>query len=102
MFPSSCRPCSGGKAVESGELSRAQFDAVGGAGDRRDVVALREQPRQRDLGRGGAHLGGGGLDVRDDAQVAVEVLYFPSRARRSAPLRLFIEAARELAVRRLA
>jgi DNA-binding transcriptional LysR family regulator len=26
-------------------------------------------------------------------------LYFPSRAQRSAPLRLFVEAARELAVR---
>jgi hypothetical protein len=45
-----------------------------GAGNRGDVVALGEQPGQRDLRRCGARLGGDGLDLVDDAQVAVEVL----------------------------
>jgi len=34
---------------------------------RSDVVALREQPGQRDLRRSCAHLGGDGLDLGDDA-----------------------------------
>ena len=39
-----------------------------------DVVALRQQPGQSHLGRGGPGLGGNGLDLVDDAQVAPEVL----------------------------
>lgn len=52
-------------------------------------VALREQPRQSHLCRCCIRLGGNGLDLVDDAQVALEVL----------PGRLFIEAAKELSVR---
>src|SRR5207247_1391722 len=74
----------GREIVEPRELLRAQFDRVGrgvlldagdalGAGDRRDVVALSEQPRQRHLGRCGFQLGSDGLDLVDDAQVLLEV-----------------------------
>ena len=73
------------EVVQPFDLLGAQLDAVGGgvlldagdplgAGDRGDVVALREQPGQRDLRRCGARLGGDGLDLVDDAQVALEVL----------------------------
>jgi hypothetical protein len=66
------------------DLLRAQLDAVGygvlleagdalGSGDRGDVVALGEQPRQRDLCRGGVDFGGDGLDLVDDAEVLLEV-----------------------------
>ena len=74
-----------GEVVQPFDLLGAQLDAVGGgvlldagnalgAGDRGDVVALREQPGQGDLRRCGADLGGDGLDLVDDAQVALEVL----------------------------
>ena len=69
-------PFAGGwrQVAEPFELVAAQFDAVGGgvlldagdppgAGDRGDVVALGEQPGQGDLRRGGAGLGGDGLDI---------------------------------------
>ena len=73
------------EVVQPFDLLGAQLDAVGGgvlldagdplgAGDRGDVVALREQPGQGDLCRRGARLGGNGLDLVDDAQVALEVL----------------------------
>ena len=73
------------RLFEPFDLLGAQLDAVGGgvlldagdplgAGDRGDVVALGEQPGQRDLRRCGAGLGGDGLDLVDDAQVALEVL----------------------------
>ena len=67
----------------------AQLDAVGGvlldagdplgAGDRGDVVALREQPGQSDLCRCCARLSGNGLDLLDDAQVALEVIASEAR-----------------------
>ncbi len=73
------------EVVEPFDVIGAQHDAVCGcvlldsgdplgAGDRGDVVALRQQPGQRDLGRSGARFGGNGLDLVDDAQVALEVL----------------------------
>jgi hypothetical protein len=73
------------EVVQPFDLPGAQLDAVGGgvfldtrdplgSGDRCDVVALREQPGQRHLRRGGARLGGDGLDLIDDAQVAPEIL----------------------------
>jgi hypothetical protein len=65
------------QVAEPLELVAAQFDAVGGGvlldagdppgtGDRGDVVALGEQPGQRDLRRCGAGLGGDGRDFVDD------------------------------------
>jgi hypothetical protein len=74
-----------GQVAQPLELVVAQFDAVGGgvlldagdpagAGDGGDVVALGEQPGQGDLRRCGAGLGGDGLDLVDDGQVALEVL----------------------------
>ena len=74
-----------GQVAEPFELVAAELDAVGGgvlldagdatgAGDRGDVIALGEQPGQRDLRRCGAGLGGDGLDLVDDGQVALEVL----------------------------
>ena len=73
------------ETVQPFDLPGAQLNAVGGgvllhtrdplgSGDRRDVVALREQPGQRHLRRCGARLGGDGLDLIDDVQVALEVL----------------------------
>ena len=73
------------EVVQPLDLLGAQLDAVGGgvfldagdplgAGNRRDVVALREQPGQRDLCRCCTCLAGNGLDFVDDAQVALEVL----------------------------
>ena len=68
-----------GEVAQPSDLLRAQLDAVGGAvlldagdalgaGDRGDVAALREQPRQSDLGRCGVDLGGDGFDLVDDAE----------------------------------
>jgi hypothetical protein len=73
-----------GQIVEALDLLRAELDAVGcrvfldagdslGAGDGGDVVALGEQPGQRDLRRCGADLGSDGLDLVDDADVLLEV-----------------------------
>lgn len=73
------------EVVQPFDLLGVHLDAVGrdvlldasdplGAGDRGDVVALRQQPGQRDLCRCCARLGGNGLDLVDDAQVALEVL----------------------------
>jgi hypothetical protein len=73
------------EVVQPFDQPGAQFDLVGGgilldtrdplgSGDRRNVVALREQPGQRHLRRCGARLGGDGLDLIDDTQVALEVL----------------------------
>ena len=73
-----------GEVAEPLELRAAEPDAVGcgvlfdtgdalGAGDRGDLIALRQQPRQRDLGRGGVELVGDGLDLVDDPQVLLEV-----------------------------
>jgi hypothetical protein len=45
-----------------------------GAGDRHDVVALGEQPRERHLCWSRANLGRYRLDRRDDAQVLLQVL----------------------------
>src|SRR6266487_3066883 len=70
--------------VQARDLLRAQLDSVGcgvlldtgnplGAGDRGDVVALREQPGQSDLRRCRAGLGSDGLDLVDDAKVLFEV-----------------------------
>ena len=66
------------EVVQPFYLLGAQFDAVGGcvlldagdplgAGNRRNVVALRKQPGQGNLCRCCAHLGGDGLDLGDDA-----------------------------------
>jgi hypothetical protein len=52
--------------------------------DRGDVVALGQQPGQGDLCRGGAGLGGDGLDLVGDAQVALERTF-----RRRPPRQLF-------------
>ncbi len=71
-----------GEVVEPFDLFGAQLDAIGGgvlldaghplgAGDRGDVVALGEQPGQCDLRWCGTCLGGDGLDLVDDAQVAL-------------------------------
>src|SRR4051812_19941685 len=73
------------EVVQPFDLLGTELDAVGGgvlldagdplgAGDRGDVVALGEQPGQGDLCRGGPRIGGDGLDLVDDAQVALEVL----------------------------
>ena len=80
----------GGEIVEPLDLLRAQLDAVGGrvlldagdalgAGDRGEVVALREQPGQSDLRRCGVDLGGNGLDLVDDAEVLLEVALCEAR-----------------------
>ena len=74
-----------GEGVQPCKLTGGELEAVGGgvlldsgdaprAGNRGDVVALGEQPGQGDLCRGGVRLGGDGLDLVDDAQVALEVL----------------------------
>src|SRR6266536_3711271 len=73
-----------GEIVEACNLLHAQLDSVGcrvlldagdsfGAGDRGDVVALREQPGQSNLCRCRADLGSDGLDLVDDAEVLLEV-----------------------------
>ena len=73
------------EVVQPFDLLGAQLDTIGGrvlldagdalgAGNGGDVVALREQPGQRDLCRCRPRLGGDGLDLVDDAQVAGEVL----------------------------
>jgi hypothetical protein len=75
----------GREVVQAVELIIAEHDAVGGsvlldagdapgARDRRDVIALSEQPGQRDLRRGCAGLGGDGLDFGNNAEVVLEVL----------------------------
>jgi hypothetical protein len=67
-----------GEGVQPGELSGGEFEAVGGgvlldsvdapgAGNRRDVVALGEQPGQGDLGRGCTNFSGDGSDLVDNA-----------------------------------
>ena len=74
-----------GKVVQPFDLRRSQLDAVGrsvfldaghslGASNRSDVIALCEEPGQSDLSRCCTHLGGTGLDLADNAQVAPEVL----------------------------
>jgi hypothetical protein len=71
--------------VQPFDLLGAQLDAVSGyvlldagdplrAGDRGDVVALREQPGQSHLCGCCTRLGGDSFDFVDDAQVALEVL----------------------------
>jgi len=84
MLLSSWRsPVAGGEVVEPFDLRGAQLDAVGGgvlldagdplgAGDRGNVVALCEQPGERDLCRCGARLGGDGLDLVDDSQILLK------------------------------
>src|SRR6185312_3313380 len=73
------------EVVQPLDLPRAQLDAVGGsvlldagdplgAGNRRDVIALREQPGQSDLCRCRTRLGGNRPDFVYDAQVPLEVL----------------------------
>ena len=70
------------EVVQPFDLLGAELDAVGGgvlldagdplgAGDRGDVVALREQPGQSDLRRCCVRLDSNGLDLVDDAQVCV-------------------------------
>src|SRR6266700_27965 len=72
------------EVVQPFDMLDAQLHAVGGcvlldagdalgAGDRGDVVALREQPGQSDLRRCGIDLGGNCLDLVDDAEVLLEV-----------------------------
>ncbi len=74
-----------GEVVQPFDLLGAQLELVGGcvlldagdalgAGDRGDVVALGEQPGQGHLCWCGVRLGGNGLDLVDDPQVALEVL----------------------------
>src|SRR6266566_9902405 len=78
-------PEAGARLLSRSSWSVAEFDAVGGgvlldagdppgAGDRSDVLALGEQPSQRDLRRCSAGLGGDGLDLVDDGQVALQIL----------------------------
>ena len=80
------------EVVQPLDLLGAQLDTVGGgvfldardplgAGNRRDVIALREQPGQRDLCRCCTRLAGNGLDFVDDAQIALEVLAGEARVR---------------------
>jgi hypothetical protein len=70
--------------IQPCDLLGAQLHAIGGgvlldegdplsAWNRGDVAALREQPGQSDLCRGCARLGGNGVDLIDNAQVALEV-----------------------------
>src|SRR3954453_11795637 len=74
-----------GEGVESRDLRGRQHEVVGGdvllqpghplgARDGGDVLALRQQPRQRDLGGGGAGPVGDRLDLIGDGEVAREVL----------------------------
>src|SRR3954469_2374283 len=74
-----------GEGVEGRDLGGRQHEVVGGdvllqpghplgAGDGGDVVALRQQPRQGDLGGGGASLVGDRLHLVSDGEVAPEVL----------------------------
>jgi hypothetical protein len=78
------------EVVQPFDLPCAQLDAVGGgvlldtrdplgSGDRRDVVALLEQPGQRHLRRCGTRLGGDGLDLIDYTQITLEVLAAEAR-----------------------
>ena len=78
------------EVVQPFDLRSAQLDAVGGgvlldagdpfgAGNRGNVVTLREQPGQSDLCRCGSHLRGNGLDLVNDAQIALEVLASEAR-----------------------
>jgi hypothetical protein len=71
--------------VQPFHLLGAQLDAVSGcvlldashplgAGNRGNVVALRQQPGQSDLCRCRTRLCGDGLDLVHDVQVALEVL----------------------------
>ena len=71
-------PVAGSAAV------RAQLEAIGGcvlldagnalgARERGDVIALGEQPGKNDLCSGCTGLSGNGLDLGDDAQVALEI-----------------------------
>jgi hypothetical protein len=84
------RACSRRQVVQPVDLIGSELDAVGGgvflhprhpfrAGDRGDVVAPDEQPRQADLRRCGTSLCRNGLDLVDDAEVALEVLAGESR-----------------------
>jgi hypothetical protein len=74
-----------GEVVQPFDLPSIQLEVFGGCvlldtsdplgtGNRGDIVALREQPRQSHLCRGCTRLCGNGLDFVDDAQVALEVL----------------------------
>ncbi len=74
-----------GEVLEFLELRVGQFDRVGtdvllkarnafGARDRRDVIALGQQPRDRDLCRCGADLRCDGCDLVGETQVVLEVL----------------------------
>lgn len=54
-----------------------------GTGDRHDVVALRQHPRQRQLRRRTADLGSQGPDLIDQGQIAREVLALETRRRAS-------------------
>ena len=86
MLPSSWRsPAAGVRSFNLSICPRCQLKLVSGdvlldasdplgAGDRGDVVALREQPGQGHLCRCCTCLGGNGLNLVDDAQVALEVL----------------------------
>jgi hypothetical protein len=70
------------EVIQPLDLLGAQLDAVGGgvlldagdplrAGNRSDVVAMREEPGQSDLCRCCTRLDRNGLDLVDDAQVAL-------------------------------
>ena len=80
------------EVVQPFDLLGAQLDAVRGgvlldtrnplgARNRSDVVTLREQPGQRDLGRCCSYLPGNGSNLVDDAQIALEVLAGETRVR---------------------
>src|SRR3954468_4380077 len=82
-----------GEGVELRDLRRRQLEVVGGevllqpgqplgAGDGGDVIALRQQPRQGDLGGGGAGLVGDRLHLVGDGEVAPEVLAGETRVGR--------------------
>ena len=72
----------GCEVVQACELFGAQLHAIGrgvlfdagnplGTGNRCDVIALRQQPRQSDLRRCRSGLVGNSVDLIDDAQVAL-------------------------------
>ena len=80
------------QAVQPLDLFDAQLDVIGcrvlldsgdtfGAGNRSNVVALREQPGQSGLCRCCSRLSGNGSDFIDDAQIPLKVLAGEARVR---------------------
>ena len=66
--------CSGLSSIPSAPTFSSTRDTRFVPGNRSDVVALGQEPGQSDLTRRRAELGGDGLDLVDEALVALEVL----------------------------